>query len=277
MKRILILICMALLLSSTALAGGSEYGIPVSVTFNDQYIEFANNPILTGGTTYLPVRVFCEALSANVEWIASTQTVMVYHGKDVISFDIGSTTAYLNGIPKKLGGSAKLVGSVTYLPVRFLVESLGGSVSWDENYYTVNISMKNKTLPSNLILARTYTNDEIYWLAKIISCESASEPLKGKIAVGNVVLNRVKSDEYPDTIYSVIFDKENGYQFQPVANGSINNEPVQEAYLAAKLCLEGVNVVEDCMYFLNPDKATSFWIVENRTFYTTIGEHDFYN
>ena len=100
--------------------------------------------------------------------------------------------------------------------------------------------------------------------------------MKGKVAVGNVVLNRVKSDEYPNTIYSVIFDKKFGVQFQPVENGSIYNEAVQGAYLAAKLCLEGYNVVGECKYFLNPDKATNFWITQNKKYFSTIGSHDFY-
>ena len=76
--------------------------------------------------------------------------------------------------------------------------------------------------------------------------------MKGKIAVGNVVLNRVESEDYPNTIYSVIFDDTHGVQFQPTANGSIFKNAVPEAYLAAKLCLEGYNVIEDCKYFLNP-------------------------
>lgn len=275
MKKILILLCLLFGFLTTTYAA-ENYDVPVCIMFNGSYINFENEPVLIGGTTYLPVRFFCEALSAEVEWIDETQTVMVSFGDDVISLDIGSSTAYINGNPTKINGSALLINSLTYLPVRFIAESLGGDVSWDGNYYTAKISMDNAKLPDELKTNRSYSNDEIYWLAKIISCESEDEPMKGKIAVGNVVLNRVKSDEYPNTIYSVIFDKEFGYQFQPVANGSIYKDAVQDAYLAAKLCLEGHNVVADCMYFLNPDKATSFWITQNKNYYTTIGNHDFY-
>ncbi len=275
MKIILFILCLFCTFFSAS-AENINYDVPVCITFNESYIEFENEPVLINGTTYLPVRFFCEALSADVEWIDSTQTVIVIFESDVISFDIGSSTAYINGTPTKINGSAKLINSLTYLPVRFIAESLGAEVSWDENYYTAAISMENMTLPDDITTGRAYSNDEIYWLAKIISCESEDEPMKGKIAVGNVVLNRVYSDEYPDTIYSVIFDKKHGYQFQPVANGSIYKEAVKDAYLAAKLCLEGYNVVGDCMYFLNPDKATSFWIPQNKNYYTSIGNHDFY-
>ncbi len=275
MKKIIFILCMLGLFSFVSSAE-ENYDIPICVMFNGNYVDFENEPKLISGITYLPVRFFCEALSAQVDWIDSSSTVMVTSGKDVISFDIGSSTAYINGVPTKINGQARLINNLTYLPVRFITESLGGIVNWNNEYYTVDILMPDKSLPDKLTKNREYTNDEIYWLAKIISCESEDEPINGKIAVGNVVLNRVESDKYPDTIYSVIFDKKHGYQFQPVANGSINKEPVQEAYLAAKLCLEGHNVVGECMYFLNPDKATSFWIPQNKNYYTTIGSHDFY-
>ncbi len=274
--RKLLLILFILGIFTTVSATEYDYDIPVCVMFNGSYIDFESDPVLIDGTTYLPVRFFCEALSAQVDWSDKTQTVMVTFDKDVISFDIGSSTAYINGTPVKINGFARLLNSKTYLPVRFLAESLGAKVNWDDKYYTAVITMENTDLPDHLKLTRPYSNDEVYWLAKIISCESEDEPMKGKVAVGNVVLNRVESNEYPNTIYSVIFDKKHGYQFQPVANGSIKKEPVQDAYLAAKLCLEGENVVGDCMYFLNPDRATSFWIPQNKDYYTTIGSHDFY-
>ena len=275
MKKIL-LILFLLGLFTSASAAETEYDVPVCVMFNGNYINFENKPLLINGTTYLPVRFFCEALSAQVNWASETQTVIVTFENDVIRFDIGKTTAYINGSPVDIGGSARLINNLTYLPVRFIAEALGAEVNWDGNYYTAVISMENAHVPDSLKLDRSYSNDEVYWLAKIISCESEDEPIKGKIAVGNVVLNRVENDNYPNTIYSVIFDDKYGYQFQPVANGSIYKEPVQEAYLAAKLCLEGHNVVGNCMYFLNPDIATSFWIPQNKNYYTTIGNHDFY-
>jgi N-acetylmuramoyl-L-alanine amidase len=84
-----------------------------------------------------------------------------------------------------------------------------------------------------------YDSDDVKWLSRIINAEAEAEPLEGKIAVGNVVLNRVASDEFPDTIYSVIFDKANGVQFSPTASGAIYNTPTDESVLAAKMCLDG--------------------------------------
>lgn len=253
-----------------------DYEIPICITFNGEYIAFDDNPQIIDGTTYLPVRFFCESLNATVDWNNETKTVTVNFKNVKIDFNIGSSTAYVNGSPFEINGSAKIIDEKTYLPVRFIVETLGGIVSWENEYYRASIIMEDVSFPDKNITVRHYGDDEIYWLAKIISCESEDEPIKGKVAVGNVVLNRVRSEEYPDTIYSVIFDKKHGYQFQPVENGSINKEPVQEAYLAAKLCLEGENVVGNCKYFLNPKIATSNWIPLNKSYFTTIGNHDFY-
>ena len=257
-------------------AKGIEYDVPVCVTVNGKYISFDKEPVLFGGTTYLPVRFFCEALSAEVLWEAESQKVTVLSGDDILEFKIDENIAYVNGNLEEIGGYARLIDGSTYLPLRFIVEAIGGTVNWDENYFTAEIIMENLSVSNEVIGDREYTNDEIYWLAKIISSESEDEPMKGKIAVGNVVLNRTKSKDYPDTIYSVIFDKENGVQFQPTANGSIYKDAVKDAYLAAKLCLEGYNVVGDCKYFLNPRIATNFWIPNNKNYYTTIRNHDFY-
>ena len=138
-----------------------------------------------------------------------------------------------------------------------------------------NNKIQNIVLPASKIKYE-YENDHIYWLSRIINAESESEPFKGKVAVGNVVLNRVKSLEFPNSIYGVIFDKKYGVQFEPTINGSIYNTPTHQSVSAAKRALNGENNIGSCLYFLNPKIASSFWIVNNRQYYTTISNHDFY-
>ena len=98
----------------------------------------------------------------------------------------------------------------------------------------------------------------------------------GKIAVGDVILNRVASPNYPDSIYDVIFDTKWGVQFEPTKNGSIYQTPSSDSVIAAKLCLDGASVVGNCQYFFNPATASSSWIAQNSTYYCTIGNHAFY-
>lgn len=120
-------------------------------------------------------------------------------------------------------------------------------------------------------------DDKIFWLSRIIHAEAQGEMCIGKVAVGNVVLNRVVSDKFPNTIYGVIFDKQYGHtQFSPVLDGSIYNTPNKDSVKAAIEALDGARPAEEALYFLNPRKATNFWIVRNREFLLTIEGHDFY-
>lgn len=132
--------------------------------------------------------------------------------------------------------------------------------------------------PSNQTISRgSNRDDDIYWLSRIIHAEAQGEPYQGKVAVGNVILNRVRNGNFPNSIYGVVFDKQHGYtQFSPVIDGTIYNNPGRESIQAATEALNGARPVGEALYFLNPRKATNFWIVHNRRYMKTIGDHDFY-
>ena len=121
-----------------------------------------------------------------------------------------------------------------------------------------------------------YDSTDLYWLSRIISAEAKGEPFAGQIAVGNVVLNRVRSSQFPSTVKGVIFDTKYGTQFSPVASGTIYNTPTRSSVAAAKAVLAGQRVVDDCLYFYAPALSDGTWIRKNRPFYTTIGCHRFY-
>lgn len=119
--------------------------------------------------------------------------------------------------------------------------------------------------------------DDIFWLARIIHAEAEGEPYIGKVAVGNVVMNRVNSNQFPNTIYGVIFEYYQGIpQFSPVQDGTIYNNPGSESLKAAEEAYFGSRPVGDALYFFNPKKAAGTWIVKNRQYITTIGNHAFY-
>lgn len=118
---------------------------------------------------------------------------------------------------------------------------------------------------------------DVYWLAKIIHAEAAGEPYSGKVAVGNVILNRVNSSKFPNSIYNVIFEYYKGIpQFSPVADGTIYNTPSSESIRAAQDALNGVRPVGDATYFFNPNKAAGTWIIKNKQYVKKIGRHVFY-
>ena len=126
------------------------------------------------------------------------------------------------------------------------------------------------------LFGEEYSETDLYWLSRIIHAEAKGESYAGKVAVGNTILNRVKSSDFPNTVKSVIFDTKYGTQYTPVANGTIYNTPDQTSINAAKDALNGVNYVGNSMYFYNPKTAPNSWASRNRPYYTTIGNHKFH-
>lgn len=251
----------------------NAYTAPIDLAVNGSIIKTDQDPYIENGTTFVPVRFLSEAVGAYVSW--DGENVLIDTTDTSIKLTIGSKHAYVNGKKQLLSSAAHIKNDRTYIPVRNICEMLGAEVSWLDGYHTVYITADNCSVDKKYV-DTSYTLDEIFWLGRIIEAESGGESKTGKIAVGNVILNRVKSEEYPDTIYGVIFDKKFGTQFQPVSNGAIYNTPSSESLQSAKLALSGVNTVGESLYFLNPSIATSFWITSNRAYYTTIGNHDFY-
>ena len=247
----------------------------VDVKINENYVKFDISPFIVKSVTYVPVRFFADAVGASVTWNENTENAVIEKNGILVNVIPKEDKAFVDGVLKKTGGTVIHEEGRIFVPVRFLSESLGGYVRWDNYYRNVCVDFENVTVNGSMI-DYSYTDDDVFWLGRIIEAESSGEPLKGKIAVGNVVLNRVKSNEFPNTIYGVIFDRNHGVQFQPIINGAIYNKPSYESMLASKSALKGERPVGDSLYFLNPHTASNFWIVDNREYHTTILNHDFY-
>lgn len=269
--------CAVALLSAPSRATEQpDFSTPICLTVNNQYLSMDSAPFFYAGSTFVPIRFLGEALGAEIQWDSETACASIRSSDTELLLPAGKNYAVINGKKTKLQQGIQLINDRTYVPVRFAAEALGFHVVWDESTYTVKLSKEGITLPDHLTENRGYSDDEIFWLSKIIHAESQGEPMQGKIAVGNVVLNRVSSNEFPNTIYSVIFDTENGVQFSPVLDGSIRQTPLGDSVIAAKRALSGENTAENCLYFLNPKTATSSWIIRNRTYHKSIANHDFY-
>ena len=255
----------------------SEFEAPVCLTVNNHYIQSDSPGYLENGYTMLPIRAVSEALRADkIDWNEKTSTAAITKNTTTIVLKKNSKTAVVNGKNVTMDAAAVIKADRFYVPVRFVAENLNTEVSWDASTYTVHITAPGVTVPSSLIGDRGYSDTDLYWLSRIVNAESQGESMIGKIAVANVVLNRVNSSLYPDTIYDVVFDTKYGVQFSPILNGTIYNTPLGDSIIAAKRALRGENHAGESLYFLNPRIATSFWIVNNRTFYKSIGNHDFY-
>ena len=115
------------------------------------------------------------------------------------------------------------------------------------------------------------SNNDLYLLAKCVHAEARGESYTGQVAVAAVILNRVKSSLFPNTIAGVIYQP---WAFTAVNDGQINLEPNQTAYNAARDALNGWDPTYGALYYYNPATATNKWIYSKKTT-VTIGKHVF--
>ncbi|MFW5779825.1 MAG: spore cortex-lytic enzyme [Bacillota bacterium] len=118
--------------------------------------------------------------------------------------------------------------------------------------------------------ASSYSSD-VHLLARCIYGEARGEPYTGQVAVGAVILNRVRNPDFPNTISGVIYQP---YAFTVVSDGQINLQPDDSAYRAARDALNGWDPTNGCIYYYNPVTATNQWI-RSRPVHLTIGKHVF--
>ena len=254
----------------------NDGGLPVCIRINGEYIKSDVLPVIKKGTTFVPVRFISEAFGSDVSYDNDTRSVHIQFDDDNIIIPIGETNIFINNTTHTILHPSFIKNDRTMVPLRLISETFGADVNWDSKYYIADILLDNIIGNPNLIDNRDYDTDHILWLGRIIESESGGESMEGKIAVGNVVMNRVEHSSFPNTIYGVIFDTKYGVQFEPVLNGTIYNTPSRDSMLAAKYTLLGVNAAHESLYFLNPTIASNNWIPENRELCTIIGNHWFY-
>ena len=112
---------------------------------------------------------------------------------------------------------------------------------------------------------------DLYLLAKTIYAEGRGEPYTGQVAIGAVVMNRVRSSQFPNTVSGVVYQR---HAFTAVSDGQINLTPDDKAMKAARDAMNGWDPTGGALYYYNPAVATSAWIFDRQTV-TVIGKHVF--
>lgn len=248
---------LALMIAAALILPAAAYE-RVAVSLNGR--ETALDARLIGDTTYVPLdestKLLGEAIGTDIAVEAIPEEICV------------------SARGRYIGGSENLeLDGIVFVPVRSIAKIFCAEVGWNDNRSVELTAYENSGITPG---DEFYIADEVEWLSRIIYAEAGIEPFAGKVLVGNVVLNRVRSDEFPDTIYDVIFDRKFGVQFTPTVNGMIWRTPSAACVTAAKLCLDGFSLSDKAMYFLDPDIATNFWITDNRPFLFKVGGHAFY-
>lgn len=245
----------------------------VSLTYNGKNI--GTDALRINGTVYVSLGAFVEKITdMNVRYDSAKRTLYVNGQGLELSVSDGAYAVYANGrVLFCMTPSVVMSDGRMYTPISSVAKALG--LGYRETASGHSLALSGSVTPL-IHGSRYYAEDAVYWLSRIISAESRGETLLGQIAVGNIVLNRVRSRDFPNTIWGVIFDRKYGVQFSPTANGTIYNTPSSTAVTAAKICLDGFSLSEDILFFLEPRLSTSSWIPNTRKYVFSIEHHDFY-
>lgn len=138
--------------------------------------------------------------------------------------------------------------------------------SWTERSLKITLNSSASSSSSSSV-----SSSNLDLLARCVYAEARGEPYTGQVAIAAVVLNRVESPSFPNTISGVIYQKG---AFTCVSDGQINLTPNQTAYNAARDALNGWDPTNGCLYYYNPATATSKWIWSLKV-QITIGRHSF--
>lgn len=139
--------------------------------------------------------------------------------------------------------------------------------------FTIIAMINNKSMKEVEASSNANSTSDVQLIARAINGEARGEPYEGQVAVGAVILNRVKSSKFPNTIAGVIYEPG---AFTAVADGQIN-VPIEEGSTvvkAARDALNGWDPSGGAIYYFNPSTATNKWIW-SRPLIKTIGKHRF--
>ena len=229
---------------------------------------------LTDGVTWVPLREFARFADrdAQIAWDGAQNEAEITTDALSLTVSPGDRILEANGRLLLCPDAPRIEEDRLWVPLRTLSRAFGFACTYDPEGPAAILTREEAAIPPR----GEEEEDRVYWLSRIIEAEAGAEPFEGKLAVGAVILNRVLSDEFPDTVWGVIFDDRHGVQFTPTENGAIWLDPGGDSVRAACVTLDNPPIWEDIEYFLNPDIADSLWIPAAREYAFTIGGHEFY-
>ena len=225
-----------------------------------------------GDTTYVALVPMSECLDSTIQskWDAGTRTATVHNDKLVLTAKAGDLYLTVNGRYLYTPEGIQIENGKIMVPLSALVKAFDGSLTWNGTTGMTAVTRGSGAAKSG---EQYYNADDLFWLSRVIYTESGNQPLEGKMAVGNVVMNRVNHPSFPGTIEGVLAQKN---QFTTYWSGHIGrSSPNAESVIAAKLVLDGgvVEEVKNALYF---DSAVNSWASRSRTCVAVIGGHRFY-
>lgn len=260
------------LFCTTAFADEAETDIDYTETpvYIDGLLSFRGYTV--GETTYLPLECTAAVLGYEPESTFDTETNTLTVTVEDIEITVCKDNDYIgaNGRYFYLPDGYMEIDGSAVVPIEAIEKIFTLEANWDEELEVYDLDTANKAL---LVSGdEFYDEDDLYWMSRIITYESGNQPTAGQIGVGNVVLNRVESGRFPDTIKDVIFQQG---QFAPVAAGAIYLDPYDISVVCAKMVFEGYNTVGKAVFF-QQGRYGANWISQNTKFVINIADHNFF-
>lgn len=263
--KVLILTLFACLVLS-----GLGFADEIIVSINGQVVDNDGLVLVESGVLYGLVSEFANNVGIEVRWLENAKLAVLMIGEDYVSFGIETNQLIINNKRYEMANHTIVRNGRIYAPIDVLFEHLEIEHEWNESL--VHVDLRNERLsvePDSVIHVYPYTEEDLLWLARIIEVEARGKSIIGKTAVGNVVMNRIASPRFPNTVYEVIFQRG---QFPPAHRSSFaNSVPTESSIIAAKRAFLGVKVAEESLFFNYipfKSKADDFFkLIEGNYFY----------
>lgn len=280
LKRIIFLVFISILVFGA-------FSVLVSAVKTPRQLEYVELPLyidsewigmgyVIDAVPYVPLLSFTEYLlqeRCEAAWEQETRTATITAGTLTLRATAGKHYMSANDRFFYFSGGSYNINGTILVPLTVLAKIFSLELSADTAAWRLQIDLGNIRLPDPG--EEVYNETDLFWLSRVISAEARTQSLEGMIGVGAVVVNRVgdQSGEFENSITGVIFQEG---QFDVVALGTIYEEPVEAAIIAAKLCLEGYSTVGNSLWFVNPQAGNAHWFDIHQTYVTTIADHLFY-
>jgi len=249
MKKIISITLILCMISLMFVAFGETV---ISVKLNEDYLQTEENHLLIDDVVYLEASSLVKALGGSVSWNEKLRIVKFEYEDQVIELQIENKNARINGEFVTLEHIPLVVNNKAMVPMMIFEDHFGLEATYDEAMYALELIKPEYAVPEEYVENRSYSDDDLMWLSKIVTVESGSQDYEMALAIANTVLNRVKDERFPNTVETVIFQIDRYVQFPPAHKSSFKAlEPSDMAIKAATQALEGVNNIGYSLYFNN--------------------------
>lgn len=265
----LVAIVAAVILTPLSVAAGE-----INIQINGRPLALNPAPVIVADYSLAPLDQIGPALGARAYFDRGSGVARVFHGDRMVQLRAEEAEAVVGQERVALPVTPRVFGDRLFVPLRWFAETLGATVEWDGTAQAVIITASGAPVPEPEPKPKPvipYTEEELDLLTRVISAEAGYQPFEGQVAVGAVVVNRVKYQHFPNTIMDVL--KQPG-QFGVVWNGMIDRPVVESARRAALEALHGSDPSQGALYFFNPQHTSSSFLLE-REVTAEIGDHRF--